>query len=109
MIQTLNDIMLTNRVGVLYLDEDHKIVSENRVARSILDEGRAISRRGKELIFSDSKLKKQFQQCIRATTANNKLGLTEKAEDIFVKDDVDQLPVRLSVHPFLGRCPLMMR
>jgi len=94
MINTLDDIMFTNGVGVLYLDESQNIVSANGVAKRILDDGKALRRLGQKLVFADSSLRSKVLACIRT------LSSTEFQESIFIKRNVDEPPVRVNIYPY---------
>jgi len=94
MINTLDDIMFTNGVGVLYLDESQNIVSANGVAKRILDDGKAFKRLGQKLVFPDSSLRRKVLACIRTVKS------TEFQESIFIKRNVDEPPVRVNIYPY---------
>lgn len=95
MINTLNAVMHQQGIGVIYLDGEANVLEKNPKADEILETSKKLWCRGKQLCFEDNQIKKNL-----LTKLETSLGNKAK-ERIFVKKELDQSPIALSLYPIV--------
>lgn len=89
MINTLNEMMLQNGIGVFYLDDRINVLGANQTASEILQCQDEVWQSGSQLHFKDSGIKKKLIMIIQ--------NLANGSSSFFIKRSLDKPPLKVSV------------
>lgn len=95
MINTLDHLMYHRCVGVLYLDHTGGVLAKNDYADSFFEKDSEISCIGDKLVFKRSKDRDYFDLKLLEIQHGRAYA------SLFVKRNIDEPPIKLSLHPIV--------